>query len=30
MKPVIFFKNIEDSSTLILPNPNDPEQGGPF
>ena len=25
-----FFKNIEDSTTLILPNPNDPEKGGPF
>ena len=26
----LFFKNIEDSTTLILPNPNDPEKGGPF
>ena len=25
-----FFKNIEDSTTLILPDPNDPEKGGPF
>ena len=26
----LFLKNIEDSTTLILPNPNDPEKGGPF
>ena len=26
----LFFKNIEDSTTLILPNPNDPEKGGPL
>ena len=26
----LFFKNMEDSTTLILPNPNDPEKGGPF
>ena len=26
----LFFKNIEDSTTLILPNTNDPEKGGPF
>ena len=26
----LFFKNIEDSTTLILPNPIDPEKGGPF
>ena len=25
-----FFKNIEDSTTLILPNPIDPEKVGPF
>ena len=25
-----FFQNIEDSTTLILPNLNDPEKGGPF
>ena len=25
-----FFKNIEDSTTLILPNPNDREKGGPL
>ena len=25
-----FLKNIEDSTTLILSNPNDPEKGGPF
>ena len=24
------FLNIEDSTTSILPNPNDPEKGGPF
>ena len=24
------FKNIENSTTLIRPNPNDPEKGGPF
>ena len=30
LKPVFFFENIEDSTTLILPNPNDPEKGGPF
>ena len=27
---LFFLKNIEDSTTLILPNPNDPEKGGPF
>ena len=27
---LFFFKNIEDSTTLILPDPNDPEKGGPF
>ena len=26
----VFYKNIDDSTTLILPNPNDPEKGGPF
>ena len=26
----LFLKNIEDSTTLILPNPNDPGKGGPF
>ena len=26
----LFLKNIEDSTTLILPNPIDPEKGGPF
>ena len=26
----LFLKNIEDSTTLILPNPNDPEKIGPF
>ena len=26
----LFLKNIEDSTTLILPNPNDPKRGGPF
>ena len=26
----LFLKNIEDSTTLILPNVNDPEKGGPF
>ena len=25
-----FLKKIEDSTTLILPNPIDPEKGGPF
>ena len=25
-----FLKNIEDSTTLILSNSNDPEKGGPF
>ena len=29
MQPV-FFKNIEDSTTLILPNPNDPKKVDPF
>ena len=29
MQPV-FFKNIEDSTTLILPNPNDHKKGSPF
>ena len=26
----LFLKNIEDSTTSILPNPNDPEKGGLF
>ena len=26
----LFKKNIEDSTTLILPNPNDPEKRAPF
>ena len=26
----LFFNNIEDSTTSILPNPNDPEKGGLF
>ena len=26
----LFFKNIEDSTSSILPNPYDPEKGGPF
>ena len=26
----LYGKSIEDSTTLILPNPNDPEKGGPF
>ena len=26
----LFFKNIEDSTTLILPNPNDPKKVDPF
>ena len=26
----LFFKNIEHSTTLILPNPDDPEKDGPF
>ena len=26
----LFLKNIEDSTTSILPYPNDPEKGGPF
>ena len=26
----LFLKNIEDSTTLILPNPNDSEKGEPF
>ena len=26
----LFLKNIEDSTTLILPSPKDPEKGGPF
>ena len=26
----LFFKNIEDSTTLIPPNPNDPEKTEPF
>ena len=26
----LYGKSIEDSTTLILPNLNDPEKGGPF
>ena len=26
----LFYKNINDSTTLILPNSNDPEKGGLF
>ena len=27
---LFFLKNIEDSTTLILPDPNEPGKGGPF